>query len=100
MLTGSDVVTSLLAFIAVYIVIYGAGLYYLVRLVRRGFASDEPLAPLDKRSERVVSGLGQAAALIPAVQPQLVASARVAQSDVHREAGALLRVRAKGPTES
>ncbi|MEA3152911.1 MAG: cytochrome bd ubiquinol oxidase subunit [Betaproteobacteria bacterium] len=100
MLTGGDVVTSLLAFIAVYIVIYGAGVYYLVRLVRRGFGSDEPLAPLDKRSERVVSGLGQAAALIPAAQPQLVASARVAQSDVHRGAGALLRVQAKGTTES
>jgi cytochrome d ubiquinol oxidase subunit I len=63
MLTGGNVVTSLLAYIAVYVVIFGAGIYYLARLVRRGFASDAPLAPLDKRSEPAVSGLGPAAAL-------------------------------------
>jgi hypothetical protein len=96
MLTGSDVVISLVAYIAVYIVIFGAGIYYLVRLVRRGFAGDTPLAPLDKRSERAVSGLGQAAALMPAAEPQLVqASARVTQIDAHLSAGALLHPQAK-----
>lgn len=35
-LTGNDVLASLLTYIAVYIVIFGAGIYYLVRLVRRG----------------------------------------------------------------
>jgi cytochrome d ubiquinol oxidase subunit I len=63
MLTGADVVTSLLAYIAVYVVIFGAGIYYLARLARRGFASDAPLAPLDKRSERAASGPRPTAAL-------------------------------------
>jgi cytochrome d ubiquinol oxidase subunit I len=57
MLTGSDVVASLLAYIAVYIIVFGAGLYYLVRLVQRGFATDMPLASLDKRPERALSGV-------------------------------------------
>jgi cytochrome d ubiquinol oxidase subunit I len=35
-LTGADVVASLLLYIAVYLIIFGAGLYYLVRVVRRG----------------------------------------------------------------
>jgi cytochrome d ubiquinol oxidase subunit I len=35
-ITGGDVLASLLLYIAVYIVIFGAGLYYLVRVVRRG----------------------------------------------------------------
>jgi cytochrome d ubiquinol oxidase subunit I len=57
MLTGSDVVASLLAYIAVYIIVFGAGIYYLVRLVQRGFASDMPLALLDKRPERALSSV-------------------------------------------
>lgn len=35
-LTGGDVLISLLCYIAVYIAIFGAGVYYLARLVRRG----------------------------------------------------------------
>ena len=35
-LTGGDVVVSLLAYLAVYLVVFGAGLYYLVQLVQRG----------------------------------------------------------------
>lgn len=35
-LTGGNVLASLLTYIAVYIVIFGAGAYYLVRLVRQG----------------------------------------------------------------
>jgi cytochrome bd ubiquinol oxidase subunit I len=37
-LTGVDVFSSLLIYIAVYIVIFGAGVYYLARLVHRGIA--------------------------------------------------------------
>ena len=35
-LTGSDVVMSLVLYMAVYAVVFGAGLFYLVRLVRAG----------------------------------------------------------------
>jgi len=35
-LTGSDVVISLVLYMAVYAVVFGAGLFYLVRLVRAG----------------------------------------------------------------
>ncbi len=35
-LTGGDVVASLAAYVVVYLVVFGAGLYYLVRLVQRG----------------------------------------------------------------
>jgi len=37
-LAGGDVLASLLIYIAVYIVVFGAGVYYLVRLVQRGLA--------------------------------------------------------------
>ena len=57
MLTGSDVVASLLAYIAVYIIVFGAGIYYLVRLVQRGVGSDTPPVLLDKRPERALSGV-------------------------------------------
>jgi cytochrome bd ubiquinol oxidase subunit I len=39
-LTTGDVIVSLLAYIAVYSMVFGAGAYYLVRLVRRGFPAD------------------------------------------------------------
>ena len=35
-LTGGNVLASLLTYVAVYIVIFGAGVYYIVRLLRRG----------------------------------------------------------------
>jgi len=35
-LTGVDVLVSLAAYVAVYFVVFGAGVYYLVRLVQRG----------------------------------------------------------------
>ena len=57
MLTGSNVVASLLAYIAVYIIVFGAGIYYLVRLVQRGVGSDTPPVLLDKRPERALSGV-------------------------------------------
>jgi cytochrome d ubiquinol oxidase subunit I len=44
-LHASDVTISLLVYIAAYIVIFGAGLYFLLRLVRAGFAPREGLEP-------------------------------------------------------
>ena len=49
-LTGGDVVSSLLAYIAVYIVVFGAGIHYLVRAVRRGILPEPPFPVLDQRS--------------------------------------------------
>ena len=49
-LTGGDVLASLLTYIAVYIVIFGAGLNYFVRLVRQGFP--EPLERQELRPEQ------------------------------------------------
>jgi cytochrome d ubiquinol oxidase subunit I len=55
-LTGADVIASLAAYVAVYFVIFGAGVYYLFRLVRRGMPeqvegreprpADRPARPL------------------------------------------------------
>jgi cytochrome d ubiquinol oxidase subunit I len=41
-LTGADVAVSLLAYVVVYAIVFGAGLYYLVRLVRKGLPEDVP----------------------------------------------------------
>ena len=65
-LTGGDVIVSLLAYITVYALIFGAGVYYLVRLVHRGFSENggaDQLA-LDKRAARPLS-----AATDPALAP-------------------------------
>lgn len=39
-LTGGDVLTSLLMYLAVYLVVFGAGAHYLVRLVQRGLPEE------------------------------------------------------------
>ena len=49
-LTGGDVLASLLIYIAVYIVVFGAGANYFVRLVRQGLP--EPLERLELRPEQ------------------------------------------------
>jgi cytochrome d ubiquinol oxidase subunit I len=50
---GGVVATSLLAFVAVYSVIFGAGIYYMLRLVRRGpAAADETEHPLEQPAQR------------------------------------------------
>jgi len=54
-LTGADVLASLLLYIVVYAVIFGAGLYYLVRLVQRGLAEALPEPSLDRRPARPLS---------------------------------------------
>jgi len=57
-LAGSDVVLSLLLYVAVYLVIYPAGLFVMLRIVWRGpVPNDEPEA---------VVGVGPIAALSPA----------------------------------
>ena len=59
-LTGGDVMVSLVAYIAVYIVIFGFGLYYLFRLVQRGLPQDTPDPTLDARPARPMSAATQA----------------------------------------
>ncbi len=56
-LAGSDVLASLLIYIAVYIVVFGAGIHYFVRLVRRGLAElpDEHEVRHHKRPARPLS---------------------------------------------
>ena len=49
-LTGGDVLASLLIYIAVYIVVFGAGVNYFVRLVRQGLP--EPLGRQELRPEQ------------------------------------------------
>jgi hypothetical protein len=88
-------VASLLAYIAVYIAVFGAGGYYLVRLVQRGFASDTPLVLLDKRSERAVSGVSGASALILDPQSSQAEGPVAECGALHQGVGAFLRGRAK-----
>jgi cytochrome d ubiquinol oxidase subunit I len=61
-LTGGDVLVSLIVYVAVYSVIFGAGLYYLVRMVQRGLpAAVEAHEPrLDERPARPLSAAADA----------------------------------------
>jgi len=61
-LSGGDVLTSLIAYIAVYSIVFGAGLYYLVALVRRGLPEhlDAPEPRLDQRPARPLSAATEA----------------------------------------
>jgi cytochrome d ubiquinol oxidase subunit I len=54
-LTGVDVAISLALYVVVYAVIFGAGLYYLMRLVQRGLPEDLPEAREDRRPARPLS---------------------------------------------
>jgi cytochrome bd ubiquinol oxidase subunit I len=54
-LTGGDVIASLLVYIAAYTVIFGAGVYYLFRLVQRGMPEQLPNARRDRRPARPIS---------------------------------------------
>jgi cytochrome d ubiquinol oxidase subunit I len=57
-LTGSDVLTSIALYVLVYLIIFGAGIYYMVRLARAGppeqVEAREPT--LDERPARPLSG--------------------------------------------
>jgi cytochrome d ubiquinol oxidase subunit I len=48
-LSGADVMASLVLYSLVYAVIFGAGVYYLRRLVQRGIPDDLPALRLDRR---------------------------------------------------
>ena len=56
-LTGGDVLASLLTYIAVYLVIFGAGVYYIVRLLRQGLPeqTEGHELRLDERPARPLS---------------------------------------------
>jgi cytochrome d ubiquinol oxidase subunit I len=54
-LTGGDVAISLLVYVVAYVVIFGFGVYYLVRLVQRGVPTELPELRLDKRPARPIS---------------------------------------------
>jgi len=54
-LTGPDVLISLALYVVVYAVIFGAGLYYLMRLVERGMPEDLPEPHQDRRPARPLS---------------------------------------------
>lgn len=61
-LAGSDVIASLLIYIVVYAIVFGAGLYYLVALVRRGLPErlDPPAPRRDQRPARPLSAATEA----------------------------------------
>jgi cytochrome d ubiquinol oxidase subunit I len=61
-LTGSDVLASLLSYIAVYVVIFGAGAHYIVQLVRRGLPEqiEGHELRLDERPARPLSAATEA----------------------------------------
>jgi cytochrome d ubiquinol oxidase subunit I len=54
-LTGGDVLASLIIYAVVYMIIFGAGLYYLVQLVRRGLPAELPAPQRDARPARPIS---------------------------------------------
>jgi cytochrome d ubiquinol oxidase subunit I len=54
-LTGGDVAASLLVYIVVYAIVFGAGLYYLLRLVQRGMPDELPEPRADQRPARPLS---------------------------------------------
>ncbi|HJT61047.1 MAG TPA: cytochrome ubiquinol oxidase subunit I [Burkholderiales bacterium] len=54
-LTGADVAISLALYVVVYAVIFGAGLYYLMRLVQRGMPDELPEPRQDGRPARPLS---------------------------------------------
>jgi cytochrome d ubiquinol oxidase subunit I len=54
-LTGADVGISLFFYVVVYAIIFGAGVYYLVRLVQRGIPDEAPEQRADQRPARPLS---------------------------------------------
>ena len=54
-LTGGDVALSLFFYVVVYAVIFGAGFYYLIRLVQRGMSEELPDPRPDRRPARPLS---------------------------------------------
>ncbi len=54
-ISGGNVLTSLVLYVVVYALIFGSGVYYLVRLVNRGVPKDLPEPRMDKRAARPLS---------------------------------------------
>lgn len=54
-LTGIDVALSLFFYVVVYAVVFGAGFYYLLRLVQRGMPDELPDLKPDRRPARPLS---------------------------------------------
>lgn len=54
-LTGTDVALSLFFYVVVYAVVFGAGFYYLMRLVQRGMPEELPEPRTDRRPARPLS---------------------------------------------
>lgn len=54
-LTAGDVALSLFFYAIVYAIIFGAGFYYLLRLVRRGLPEELPEPRIDQRPARPIS---------------------------------------------
>ena len=54
-LTGGDVALSLAAYVVVYAIIFGAGIYFLCRMVQRGMPEELPEARADARPARPLS---------------------------------------------
>jgi cytochrome d ubiquinol oxidase subunit I len=62
-LRGSDVLASLLIYVAVYCFVFPAGLYYMIKIYRRGPGEgDEGEALLDQRQRAVARGAARAGA--------------------------------------
>jgi cytochrome d ubiquinol oxidase subunit I len=59
-LTGATVLASLVVYALVYALIFGAGLYYLMQLVRRGLPAELPEPRLDRRPARPARPLSAA----------------------------------------
>jgi cytochrome bd ubiquinol oxidase subunit I len=59
-LTGPDVALSLALYVVVYAIIFGAGLYYLARLIQRGMPEELPEARQDGRPARPLSAASDA----------------------------------------
>jgi cytochrome d ubiquinol oxidase subunit I len=54
-LTGGDVAFSLALYVVVYVIIFGAGVYFLCRMVQRGMPEELPEARQDARPARPLS---------------------------------------------
>lgn len=58
-ISGGNVLTSLALYVVVYALIFGAGVFYLVRLVNRGVPADLPEPQMNKRPARPLSAATQ-----------------------------------------
>lgn len=58
-ISGGNVLTSLALYVVVYTLIFGAGLFYLVRLVNRGVPAELPEPHMNKRPARPLSAATQ-----------------------------------------